>query len=47
MMYMKKISMTPSNRSSMANQPTPAKKKRKKKKKKQGNVQAGRYSSDG
>jgi len=31
----------------MANQPTPAKKKRKKKKKKQGNVQTGRYSSDG
>jgi len=44
-MYMKKISMTPGNRSSMANQPTPAKKKRKKKKKSV--TKTGRYSSDG
>ena len=34
MMYMKKTSMTPGSRSTMANQPTPPKKKKPKKKKK-------------
>jgi|TARA_R110002124_G_scaffold205628_2_gene371990 hypothetical protein len=50
MMYMKKTSMTPGSRSTMANQPTPPKKKKPKKKKKtyaSSGVTTGRYSSNG
>jgi len=50
MMYARKTSMTPGNRSSMANQPTAAKKKKPKKKKKtyaSSGVSTGRYSSNG
>jgi len=50
MMYMKKTSMTPGSRSTMANQPTVAKKKNPKKKKKtyaSSGVTTGRYSSNG
>tara|TARA_R110000824_G_scaffold36619_2_gene113596 strand:- start:1006 stop:1155 length:150 start_codon:yes stop_codon:yes gene_type:complete len=49
-MYMKKTSMTPGSRSTMANQPTPPKKKKPKKKKKtyaSSGVTTGRYSSNG